>query len=241
MNLQKTLTVLWLAAWALFFAARHEKARLPAARALKAELRQVPVQKETAEQPFSFAYRGRPYDVKPLAAYELWGVIVSRNDIGSIADIYHTGDAVDTTDVCVAWGENAATDDLSKVKFWNGPFTCYFRYPEDAGGFKPGDVSNNHLVTKDAAVRERINGLAVGDQVRLKGLLVSYRPADEPDNWRTSSLTRSDTGPGACEVVYVRELDVLEPNAPGWRSLWKGARISLLAIPLLKGLLLLMG
>lgn len=233
MTLQKFLTALWLAAWPALFLANHFKGRPPAVRTLMPEVRRTPVQTETAESPFSFAYRGRPYDVKPLAGYELWGLIVSHNDIGSVADIYHGADAVDTKDVCVAWGEAVATDAIAEVKFRNGPFTCYFQYPEGVD-FHQQDVSNNHLLTKDPAVREKINGLRVGDQIHFKGLLVSYRPADEPDNWRTSSLTRSDTGPGACEVVFARELDVLARGTPGWYACWRGALSLLIGTPLLK-------
>ena len=40
-----------------------------------------------------------------------------------------------------------------------------------------------------------------GDRVRIDGWLVQ---ANAPDGWRwRSSLTRDDSGGGACEVVYV--------------------------------------
>jgi hypothetical protein len=233
MTLQKTLSTLWLAAALLGTASWMNKGRLPAGAAILREAQTLPLQTPTERQPFSFSYRGRPYDVRPLADYALTGILVSHNDIGSIADIYHDDDAVDTKDVCVAWGAAAANPELPRVTFSNGPFTCYFKYPGDMD-FKNNDVSNNHLLTDDPAVREKVKSLRVGDQIRFKGMLVSYRPADQPDNWRTSSLTRGDTGPGACEVVFVKELEVLSAGTPGWYNLWRGCLAALFGLPLLK-------
>ena len=45
-----------------------------------------------------------------------------------------------------------------------------------------------------------------GDAVRLRGLLVDAT-ADDGLTWR-SSLSRGDTGPGACELLYVQEVQV---------------------------------
>jgi hypothetical protein len=45
-----------------------------------------------------------------------------------------------------------------------------------------------------------------GDRVRIEGWLVE---ATAPDGWRwRSSLTREDTGNGACELVYVCAIEV---------------------------------
>jgi len=46
----------------------------------------------------------------------------------------------------------------------------------------------------------------VGDVVTLEGDLIE---ADKPGGWKwRSSLTRDDTGNGACELVYVKELTI---------------------------------
>lgn len=233
MPLAKILNALWLASLLAAGAAWTQKGKLPPAKDIRRESWRVPLQKETDAQPFSFSYLGRPFDVRPLAAYEFWGILVSHNDISSFADIYHDEKAVDTKDVCVAWGEAAANPEISKVKFKSGPFTCYFSYPGDVV-FQQQHVSNTHFVTDDPLVRATIAGLKVGDQIHARGWLVSYRPADEPNNWRTSSMTRADTGPGACEVMFVKELQVPAPGTPGWYALWQWALRALLALSLLK-------
>jgi hypothetical protein len=36
--------------------------------------------------------------------------------------------------------------------------------------------------------------------------------------WRNSSLVRTDTGNGACEVVFVEEIEVLKLGNAPWRK-----------------------
>ena len=51
--------------------------------------------------------------------------------------------------------------------------------------------------------------MRVGDVVTLEGDLIE---ADKPGGWKwRSSMTRDDTGNGACELVYV---EALAPAAP---------------------------
>ena len=61
--------------------------------------------------------------------------------------------------------------------------------------------ANMHLIPADAAVAQALRGVRAGQHVRIDGWLVQ---ADAPDGWRwRSSLTREDSGGGACELVYV--------------------------------------
>lgn len=61
--------------------------------------------------------------------------------------------------------------------------------------------ANMHLIPADAAVAQALRGVRAGQNVRIDGWLVQ---ADAPDGWRwRSSLTREDSGGGACELVYV--------------------------------------
>jgi hypothetical protein len=66
--------------------------------------------------------------------------------------------------------------------------------------------ANMHMVPADAAVARALKRVRVGDVVTLDGYLIE---ADKPGGWKwRSSLTREDTGSGACELVYVRDLTI---------------------------------
>ena len=65
--------------------------------------------------------------------------------------------------------------------------------------------ANMHLIPADSTVRHAILSLRIGQIVSLDGYLVRVDALKGDWHW-VSSLTRDDTGDGACEVVYVQRL-----------------------------------
>jgi hypothetical protein len=66
--------------------------------------------------------------------------------------------------------------------------------------------ANMHMIPATAEVERRLLRVRPGQVVALTGYLVEVRGSDG-FRWR-SSLTREDTGNGACELVWVEKLDV---------------------------------
>jgi hypothetical protein len=64
--------------------------------------------------------------------------------------------------------------------------------------------ANTHVIPADASVARELERLRVGQVVRLQGLLVDGK-RDDGMTFRTS-LTRRDSGEGACEVLYVEQV-----------------------------------
>jgi hypothetical protein len=188
------------------------RGRLEPPAAILPALLRPPLQTATERGPFEFQYRGRACRVRPVASYELWGLVVTHNDIESVADIYHDRSSVDTKDLCVVWGDNLRREDYRRVKFWSGPFTCYFRIP-DGARFALDGAANNHLIADRPEIRDAIAGVRVGDQVHLRGLLVDYQMDDWEGFWRRTSQARNDSD---CEVLFVESLAVLRRGTPGW-------------------------
>lgn len=212
----------WLGCLVLLLLASWRKGELAPPEEIEPALRSEPTQTATARAPFEFSYRGRACRVRPVAEYELWGLVVSHNDIHSVADIYHGRSSVDTKDLCVVWGGNLSRDDYRRVEFDSGPFTCYFEF-EQGVRFEMSEASNNHLITDREDVRRCIASVRVGDQIHLRGQLVDYQMDDWEDFWRQTSTIRYDTG---CEVVYVETIEVLRRGTPVWYALatlaWTG-------------------
>ncbi len=233
-RIQRTLSVLAIAAVAVGFVSCERRGRVDGAD-LRDPLFDDPLQGPTRDPEFSLDYGGLTYDVRPVATYELFGLVRSHNNVGGIADSYHDGESLDTKDLCVMWGANLEGD-FNQVEVKNSSWTCWYRWPR---GFEfHGDsLSNNHLVTDLPAVRETIARVRVGDQVHIKGLLVDYRSSETPDFWRKSSTTRDDEGGTACEVVFVDEIEILERGTPGWYLAHRLASLALLLLVGLKGTL----
>jgi hypothetical protein len=210
----RALQVALLAALLAWAGAVWQTRTLPPPEAILPELLGEPRQGPTGRKTFGFEYRGLGYEVRPVASYELHGLVVSHNDIHGIADIYHDEDSVDTKDLCVIWGPNLERDDYLRVSFENTPTWCHWSWRSDDVRFSAQAIANNHLVTDDDALRAALEGVHVGDQVRFAGLLADYRDLRHPEYWRPTSTKRTDSGGGACEVVFFDELEVLVPHAP---------------------------
>jgi hypothetical protein len=61
--------------------------------------------------------------------------------------------------------------------------------------------ANMHMIPASGTVERRLLAVRPGQLLNLRGQLVQ---ADGPDGWRwVSSLSRTDTGDGSCEVVWV--------------------------------------
>jgi hypothetical protein len=66
--------------------------------------------------------------------------------------------------------------------------------------------ANTHVIPFDSAIRAQLERLRAGQVVHLTGLLIDGVRDD--GRWVHTSLTRSDTGDGACEVMLVEAIEL---------------------------------
>lgn len=201
-------------ATALFFlsAGWFLKGNLPDASTIVPELRFDPKQTETSRAPFDFTYKGNGYTVEPLADYDIAGLLVTHNNPAGWGDIYHDDTSVDFRDLCLIWGSNVIDNNYQRMEFWSESWTCYMKATQQQvyEQFDHARLSNNHLLSADPAVERTIQSMRRGDQVWLKGMLVSYYPTGMKPYARNSSMIRTDRGNGACEVLYVEDAAILK-------------------------------
>jgi hypothetical protein len=62
-----------------------------------------------------------------------------------------------------------------------------------------------HMIPANDDIERRLKSVRAGNLVRIRGYLVEVTGKDG-FRWK-SSLSRSDTGAGACELVWVESLD----------------------------------
>lgn len=233
--LNKILTILILLAILTCGISFVVRKTIPHHETLLPEISKLPVQTETQAGAFDFSYQGTTFNVIPQADYELWGLVVTHNNIGGIMDAYHTKKSVDLKDICVVFGNNAKTGVYEKGKYKSGSWTCYWQFADadSWSRFSESQIANNHLITSDKTIQNQIRHLKVGDQVHLKGNLVNYNNSET--GWeRKTSLTRKDTGNHACEVVFVKELNVLQSPNKIWYLLFYWSKIAILGLIVLK-------
>ena len=174
-----------------------------------------PVQvKLTDEMPISFKRNGFEYTLTPLYYYEISGLVVGKMNYRIVnIDKY---DLIYPYDVCLIWGNN-----VSQRLYKNPGLTfsqdcrwCWVKWNRDIG-FNLSEFSNNHLLINDDRLLEVARYVGRGDQIRIKGKLVNVkargigRANSSNINWSTSTL-RTDSGAGACEIIYVESIEVLK-------------------------------
>ncbi|MEL6870013.1 MAG: hypothetical protein AAFO81_09460 [Pseudomonadota bacterium] len=191
---------------------------LPPARVLLPIVAEEPAQTPTRKRAFDAVWKGLSYRVKPRFDYELTGLVVSfRLHDGNSRMHRRAQDHLNAADLCVVWDQSASTPFLNRMSFWNGIFTCNFKTTDQQAweSFNPDQLSNNHLISDDARVRDAIADVRIGDQIRMRGFLADY--TSPGGGTRKSSVVRTDGGNGACETIYVEQFDILKRSTGNWR------------------------
>jgi hypothetical protein len=190
------------------------KGTLPQGDAVSPKCVQAPLQTPTSRKINLHKINGYEYMVEPQAEYDISACVVSTNAHWR-AMFGLLGKATDTPDVGVVWGENLTSGDINKVDFWSGDFTLFYQYGPGVKFFTNAG-GNVHVLAATPEVYDTATSLRRGDQIRLRGCLVNYYRTDWGAHWRKSSLTRDDTGPTACEVMFVEQIEIIERGTPVW-------------------------
>lgn len=205
--------VVWIATWFLL----HQ---LPAPQEINRAMYHAPLQTSLKSSPFRITYQQQNITVVPVATYEMWGLVVSHNDpsVWYRFDLAHDKQSIDTRDLCILWGNNLKSDDYRHVSFHNDDYYCGAEWSGDQQLY-PNQFSNNHLITNNESIRQQIAQVNIGDQIHIKGLLVNYSEQRWSGRFRNTSTSREDTEMGACEIIFVTHLDIINSHNHQWDML----------------------
>ncbi len=150
-------------------------------------------------------FRIDDYQLTRKARFEIQARVLS-------IEPYHTGRTADLSpiDLALGWGvmSNQAVIDqlnISQSGRW-------YRWKYEASPPVPeqqiiSNSSNMHMIPASKTVERSLKEIRKGDIVAFSGYLVDV---DHESGWHwRSSMTRTDTGDGACELVYVESLSVV--------------------------------
>ncbi|WP_440222327.1 hypothetical protein ACQQ2N_14700 [Dokdonella sp. MW10] len=144
------------------------------------------------------------YTVQPLAEFRVHARVLSREDYR-----FDAGAPLSPMDLALGWGAMSDSALLEKLDFHQSVRYMYLRWSEQKPLPLPWveisrQFGNMHMVPATPSVATWLGRVRAGDVVHIEGLLIE---ASLPSGWRwRSSLTRDDTGNGACELVYVTSI-----------------------------------
>jgi hypothetical protein len=112
-------------------------------------------------------------------------------------------------DFALGWNEMSDQAVLDRIKITQNRRWYHWKtdqYPIPRRSIEINSA-NMHIIPSTEKIEDKLEDLNEGNIVELKGYLVYVKASD---NWRwKSSLTREDTGNGACEVFWVEEIKLI--------------------------------
>ncbi|HEX9081415.1 MAG TPA: hypothetical protein VF768_03995 [Holophagaceae bacterium] len=148
-------------------------------------------------------WRFRDHTLTPLARFEIRARV-----LGAERYRFDRAAQLSPVDLALGWGPMSDTRVLDALTIRQGE-RWYFWHAAQLP-VPPAEIAshsaNMHMIPATEWVAHRLNRARPGQIVHLEGQLVR---ADGPDNWHwVSSLSRTDTGDGSCEVVWVERAEV---------------------------------
>ncbi|MDW2982562.1 MAG: hypothetical protein WBG81_06580 [Rhodanobacter sp.] len=140
------------------------------------------------------------------AHFDITARVLSRKDYSSGAD----GELV-PLDLSLGWGRMSDSAVLAQIDIRQSNRFYYWHvesFPIPRREIETSSA-NMHMIPADDDVKRQLEQIRPGQLMRIEGFLVD---ASRPGGWHwNTSLTRNDTGAGACELVYVERVDAAAP------------------------------
>jgi len=137
--------------------------------------------------------------IEPLAHYKIHARILSTEQYW-----FDYGSAISPIDLALGWGPMSDTRLLKEMDISQGNRFYYLSWsktPSIPAKEIMSHSANVHIIPANAYIKKTIGALRVGQVVELQGDLVMVSDHNGGE-WK-SSLSRDDTGNGACELMLV--------------------------------------
>ncbi len=137
------------------------------------------------------------------AHFDVTARVLSRKD-------YSWGEGSDLVpiDLALGWGRMSDSAVLAHIDITQSGRFYHWHVKEFPIPRREIETSsaNMHMIPADSGVKRQLEKVRTGQVIRLEGFLVN---ASRPGGWHwNTSMTRNDTGAGACELIYVESVDI---------------------------------
>lgn len=147
------------------------------------------------------------FTIKPIASYRISGIVKSKKK-------YSNGwqSLLSPIDVALVWGKLAESEMDKFISYHQNNRWYFYKYKEGTPVSKEYIIShssNNHLIPSSNYIKKAFKLIDEGKSIFIEGYLVNIIGNYKGKNfWWNSSLTRTDSGNGSCELIYVTKINI---------------------------------
>lgn len=149
-----------------------------------------------------FQFEG--FQISPLAEFKIKAKVLAREDY-----LLGKESQLSPTDLVLGWGDMSDETVLKDIEIsqsgrwyhWNVE-----RFPIPRRKIET-QSANMHMIPANDHIEKMIEAVKQGQIIELEGYLVRVDDVDAGWHWQ-SSLSRDDTGNGACEIVFVTDFAI---------------------------------
>jgi len=165
-----------------------------------------PLQTSPSIEIFKFTREGKTYIIEPIKDYNITAKILSIRSYKGKKD-----GELSPIDLSLGWDMMSNQMVVNTIEIWqSGRWYRYKTTENSMASLKEinKNSSNTHIIPDNEEIMSKIENMKKGQIINLKGYLVKV---DMPNGgiWN-SSTRRNDSGNGACELMYVEEVSIIE-------------------------------
>lgn len=159
---------------------------------------------QTIKEAKSFSFKH--VSVTPLADFSMQGKVLAKEN-------YYLGEESDISpvDLALGWGKMSDQAIIDKIQFSQSG--RWYRWSVDTFPIPRKEISrqsaNMHMIPSADWIATKLDRVKQGQIIALEGFLVRIDAKEKNWHWQ-SSLTREDSGAGACELIYLTGFQIVE-------------------------------
>lgn len=164
---------------------------------------EIPRQEEVKKP---LAWDIEDHHIKALATYHIKALVLGaeryRNDRFA---------KISPLDLALGWGPMSDFRALKEMRIWQSGRWYNYEWNDKQNPLATEKIiensANTHVIPIDSTIRKKLLSIRAGDVIEADGYLVQVNGKEEGAQWR-SSVSRTDTDGGACEIMLVEQLKI---------------------------------
>lgn len=136
------------------------------------------------------------YKIRARVLHTKW---YNENNIGKYVPV----------DLALGWGDMSDNILIKKLDIGQGGRFYTYTYKDSSININNIIVNsaNNHIIVRDERILKKMKKIRVGQIIKITGFLVNIKDV-KTNETRITSMVRTDTWAGACEIILVEDFEI---------------------------------